>query len=132
MSVNRPTSAATMKSAPRPRRGSTPAAMPLGERMLAGLREAIEAERSGEPLERRFTVRTVKRPPPEPADYSARKVRATRDLIGASQTIFASLLGISTVLEQSWEQGFRKPSKLARRLLDEINRHPQRWRSMIG
>jgi len=98
---------------------------------VAGLKELHDVLKSGESIERRFTVRTVERIS-EPRSYSALKVRATRELVGASQAVFARLLGVSKIQAQSWERGVRTPSKLACRLLDEINRDPQRWRGMIG
>lgn len=101
-----------------------------GRRIIAGLTELVETLERGEPLEARFTVRTVELPP-EPGHYAPRQVRDTRALLGASQTVFASLLGVSTALVQHWEQGFRKPSRMACRLLDEINREPKRWAGMI-
>src|SRR4051794_5713063 len=92
-----------------------------GARIIKALTEVVDVLKRGEPLEKRFTVHTVELPP-APADYTPRKVRATRDRIGASQTVFAFLLGVSTALVQHWEQGVRKPSRMACRLLDEINR----------
>jgi DNA-binding transcriptional regulator YiaG len=103
----------------------------VGERLVAGLKELHDALKSGEPLERRFTVRTVERIA-EPHPYSPLKIRATRELVGASQAVFAKLLGVSKIQAQSWERGVRTPSKLACRLLDEINRDPEHWRGMIG
>src|SRR4051812_22400540 len=97
-----------------------------GQRIISGLTELAEVLERGEALATRFTVRTVELPP-EPSPYSARRVRETRAMLGASQTVFASLLGVSTALVQHWEQGFRKPSRMACRLLDEINREPKRW-----
>jgi putative transcriptional regulator len=103
----------------------------VGDRIIEGLTELAEALERGEPLEKRFTVHTVELPP-KPAVYSPRKVRVTRDRLMASQPVFASLLGVSTALVQHWEQGFRKPSRMACRLLDEINRDPKRWERMIS
>ena len=103
----------------------------VANRMIEGLTELAEALERGEPLEKRFTVHTVELPP-NPADYTPRKVRDTRNRLAASQPVFASLLGVSTALVQHWEQGFRKPSKMACRLLDEINRDPKRWMQMMG
>lgn len=102
-----------------------------GARIIGALTEMAEALERGELLGSRFNVRTVELPP-RPADYTPRTIRATRALLGASQPIFASLLGVSTALVQHWEQGFRKPSRMACRLLDEINRDPKRWATMIG
>ena len=49
----------------------------------------------------------------------------------ASHAVFARLLGISVVLAQAWEQGLRKPSKMACPLLYEINAAPERWRQRL-
>jgi DNA-binding transcriptional regulator YiaG len=102
----------------------------LGQRIISGLTEVVEALERREPLEQRFTVRTVELPA-GPSLYPPRRVRQTRHLLGASQTVFASLLGVSTALVQHWEQGFRRPSRMACRLLDEINREPKRWARMM-
>ena len=75
-----------------------------GREIVASLKEAIEVERSGVPIESRFTVRTVELPD-EPGLYDAISVRGTRDKIGASQAIFAHLLGVSAMLVRAWEQG---------------------------
>ena len=48
-----------------------------------------------------------------------------------SQPVFASLLGVSAVLEKAWEQGRRVPSPMACRLLDEMNHDPKRWSGML-
>ena len=66
----------------------------------------------------------------EPGAYGAAAARATRDRIGASQRVFAQMLGVSTALVQSWEQGARRPSRLARRLLDEMNARPHHWAAL--
>jgi DNA-binding transcriptional regulator YiaG len=101
-----------------------------GREIVASLAEAIEVERSGAPIESRFTVRTVELPD-QPAAYDAVAVRATRDRIGVSQTIFAHLLGVSPMLVRAWEQDQRAPALWARRLLDEMNRDPRHWRRML-
>jgi putative transcriptional regulator len=85
----------------------------------------------GGPVEARFTVRTVELPD-EPGAYDAAAVRATRAKLGASQAVFARLLGVSLKLAQAWERGARQPSPLARRLLDEFNANPRRWIALIG
>jgi DNA-binding transcriptional regulator YiaG len=101
-----------------------------GREIVASLTEALEVEQAGIPLESRFTVRTVT-VPDEPRTYDANAVRATRDMIGVSQPIFAHLLGVSAMLVRAWEQGQRVPALWARRLLDEVNRDPRHWRGMI-
>jgi putative transcriptional regulator len=60
----------------------------------------------------------------EPQDYSADQIRGIRDQLGASQTVFASLLGVSKSLVEHWERGIRGPSVTVRRLLDAIQLAP--------
>lgn len=100
-----------------------------GKKIEAALQEILDALDSGKPLEEVFTVREVE--VPDPKHYNARAIREIRAKLGMSQPVFAKLVGISTVLEQKWEQGTRFPDGTARRLLDEINRDPKYWASMI-
>jgi DNA-binding transcriptional regulator YiaG len=101
-----------------------------GREIIASLKEALEVERAGIPIESRFTVRTAALPD-EPQQYDAIAVRATRERIGVSQPIFAQLIGVSAMLVRAWEQGQRVPARWARRLLDEVNRDPAHWRGML-
>jgi putative transcriptional regulator len=101
----------------------------FGRKLIAALSGAVHAAETGEM--HRLTIREVKLPAP-PTRYDATTVRATRDVIGVSQAVFARMLGVSTVLVQSWEQDVRKPVAMACRLLDEINANPRRWRRMLA
>ena len=100
-----------------------------GRKIIAALTELVEAIESGEPLESRFTVRTVELP--DPGVYDPAGVRRTRAKVGVSQALFAAMLGVSAVLVRSWEHGDRTPAPWARRLLDEVNRDPAHWAGMI-
>jgi putative transcriptional regulator len=105
---------------------------PFGARMIAGLTELVEALERGEPLEKRFTVRTVQRLP-RPGSYDAKRVRATRQSLGMSQSVFAQLMAVSVNLVQAWERGDRIPAPIACRLLDEVARNRSHWvRRAVG
>jgi DNA-binding transcriptional regulator YiaG len=106
------------------------AAIELGKAIVADMTEFAEALEAGIPLESKYTVRRVQLPE-APNKYTSQAVRVTRDRICVSQAVFAHLLGVSTILVQAWEQGNRVPAAWARRLLDEVNRDPQRWRGII-
>jgi putative transcriptional regulator len=106
----------------------------VGDRIIEGLTDLRDVLRAGTPLEKRYTVRTVE--VPEPEEFDARRVRALRARalrarLQMSQIVFARLVGVSTILVQSWEQGVREPSPIARRLLAEVERDPRRWQRMI-
>jgi DNA-binding transcriptional regulator YiaG len=115
------------RTASRPARRTTTA---KGREIVASMREILEVERAGVPIESRFTVHTVELPD-EPVVYNAIMVRATRDRLMVSQAIFAHLMGVSATLVRAWEQGQRNPAPWARRLLDEMNRNPRHWRRML-
>jgi putative transcriptional regulator len=102
-----------------------------GRKIIAALQEGLEALESGEPLENRFTVRyyTV---PGEPSVYDGPSIRAVRDEYAMSQGVFARFLCVSPATVQSWEQGRRSPSPIARRLLDEMVACPDHFRARFA
>jgi putative transcriptional regulator len=101
----------------------------VADDILHGLRELVETIRDGGKPEERFKVRVVEIP--EPTPHTANTVRAIRQRLGISQAAFARLVGVSTILAQSWEQGVRIPSPLAARLLDTIAVDPVAWLSTV-
>ena len=102
----------------------------IAREIIADLKEINATLKAGIPLREKYTVRTV-RTVPDPAPYRAKDVRVTRELIGVSQPVFAQMLGVSAALVRAWECGQRKPSAIARRLLDQIRANPGNWREMI-
>jgi putative transcriptional regulator len=102
----------------------------VGAEILEALEEVRAALESGEPLERRFTVRSYR------FDFAARvytpdDVRSVRRLLGLSQPLFAVFLGVDASTVRSWEQGTRPPSTIARRFMDEVAVNPDYWRSRL-
>lgn len=96
--------------------------------IVAGLTEFRDVLCDGRPLQQseRFTVRTVELDL-DPTQYAPETVRATRAMLSVSQPVFAQLLGTSVDTIQSWEQGVRVPSRMARRFMDEIRANPDHW-----
>jgi putative transcriptional regulator len=101
-----------------------------GARIVKALEKFADDVEAGVPIESKYTVRTV-RVIPKPSSYSPARVRAVRELIGASQEVFAQLLAVSPMTIRSWEQGLRQPSPIARRFLDEIAMSPSHFRGRI-
>ena len=101
-----------------------------GARIVGALDQFADDLESGAPIESKYTVRTV-RVIPKPSPYPAARVRAVRELIGASQEVFAQLLAVSPMTVRSWEQGLRQPSPIARRFLDEIEMSPGHFQGRI-
>jgi putative transcriptional regulator len=68
--------------------------------------------------------RTVTLPPPV-RPIPAKEIRAIRASLGFTQAQFASLLNVPKVTAISWENGTRKPSGAALRLLAVARKHPE-------
>lgn len=100
------------------------------QQILEGLREIAEFATSGDPAQKRYTARQLTLDL-EPGDYTAEKVRATREVFGLSQPLFAKFLGVEVSALRHWEQGIRSPSAVVRRFLDEMNATPDHWRRRI-
>jgi putative transcriptional regulator len=92
----------------------------LGQELISGMMEIVAHQKG------KITLRTTKMEMPEPApELSAEdvsKIRIRR--LHMSQGAFAKLLGVSVRVVQSWEQGEKRPSGAARRLLQVAERNP--------
>ncbi len=98
----------------------------VADQIIERMRDFTEALKSGEPIEERFTCRTIAldlRPTP----HEPKLVKKTRQLLGTSQAVFALLLGVSPNTVRAWEQGVNTPSDIACRFMDEIRRDPEYW-----
>jgi putative transcriptional regulator len=69
----------------------------------------------------RVTRRAV---PPAPKPRSKAQIVKLRHSLQCSQSGFARLLNVSTKTVQAWEQGTRKPSEAALKLLAVAEKHP--------
>lgn len=68
--------------------------------------------------------RTINLPPPV-KPMPAKEIRAIRTRLGYTQIEFAALLNVPKVTAISWENGTRKPSGAALRLLAVVKHHPE-------
>ena len=64
-------------------------------------------------------------PPPVPKPRSKTKIVTLRHNLNCSQASFAKLLNVSVKTVQAWEQGVRKPSYAALKLLAIAEKHPE-------
>jgi putative transcriptional regulator len=102
----------------------------VGSSIVKSLKEFTQALEAGEDIQKRFTCRTV-RLNIKPHAYSPAMVKKTRAILGASQSVFATFLGVSSSAVQDWEQGAKVPRGSARRLMDEIRNNPDYWRRRL-
>jgi DNA-binding transcriptional regulator YiaG len=110
-------------------RGTAAGGTAAGREILGALSDLAEVLRLGEAEQSRFTVRHVE--VAEPGAYDKGAVLRTRERVGASQQVFARMMGVSLNLVQSWEQGTRKPAAYARRLMDLMNDNPEAWARVV-
>lgn len=103
---------------------------PHGASIIADLEGLVETLTAGAPLEQRDTVRRA-RFDFGPRHYAPADVRRVRDLMGMSQAVFASFLGVDAATVRSWEQGQRVPSGMARRFLAEIEDDVEHWKGKV-
>ncbi len=92
----------------------------LGQELISGMMEIV-AHQKGKITLRTTTVE-MPEPPPELSPTDVSKIRSK--VLHMSQGAFAKLLGVSVRVVQSWEQGEKKPSGAARRLLQVAERSP--------
>ena len=98
----------------------------VGKRITRRLKGFVDSLENGDEVRQRFTCRTVQLKL-EPQQYNPKLVKQTREVLGASQAIFAQFLGVSASAVQDWEQGEKPPKGSACRLMDEIRRDPKYW-----
>ena len=93
------------------------------------LNQLAAAVSEGGPLPAGFTVRTVL--VSGPPVVAAADVKAGRESLRVSQSVFARFLGVSAQTVKAWEQGTRVPTGAVRRLLTDIRRHPDHWAARL-
>ena len=96
----------------------------LFERLHSSLAEGIRFTQ-GE-LSLRTTVI-----PAAPPEVGAQEIRSLRNRFAMSQSVLAGLLNVSTKTVQSWEQGLRKPSQAALRLIQVLRARPELIRDVL-
>lgn len=77
------------------------------------------AEKSGLKLDLRSVELPARPKAMKPAD-----IRAVRESLNASQSLFARLLNVSSNAVESWEQGIREPRQATLKLLHIARRNP--------
>ncbi len=70
--------------------------------------------------------------PDPPPEVGADELTEIRLGSGMSQAVFARMLNVSTKTVQSWEQGARKPSQAALRLIQVFRQDPAGLLEIVG
>ena len=95
------------------------------EGIMAGTKQAIEHMKG----ERKLTVRRATMPEP-PKPINAKNIVSLRQKLNVSQTVFASMLNVSSGTVQAWEHGRNRPNGSSLRLLQIIQRDPDLLRKI--
>ena len=101
--------------------------LPVAEQIRKGLEEAIRHAK-GEITLKTTTLEMPDRPPA----VGAEELTEIRLASGMSQAVFARMLNVSTKTVQSWEQGARKPSQAALRLIQVFRQNPAAVLKVVG
>jgi putative transcriptional regulator len=86
--------------------------------LTGALQDAVAFER-GENIALRVT-----KFPPAPKPMPAKEVLRLRKRLALSQAVFARHLNVTPATVRSWEQGVRRPSKAALKLLHIVKKEP--------
>ena len=97
----------------------------LYERLAESLHEGIQFARG----ERRLRATVLAAPPPALEGAAVRRLRRRLKL---SQSALARTLNVSAKTVQSWEQGRRRPSQAALRLLQVLAERPETIWEVVG
>jgi putative transcriptional regulator len=93
----------------------------IGQELIAGLNEAVAYTR-GE-----ITLKSENVSLPKlPKEWKSKKITDLRiKKLRVSQSILAAYIGVTPSALQAWEQGLKKPSGSARRLLELLDQQPK-------
>ena len=99
----------------------------VADQLRKSLEEGIQHLRGEITL--RTTVVELPDPPPGIGPVGLSRLREGRKM---SQAVFAQLLNVSAKTVQSWEQGTRRPSQAALRLIQVFREDPERLMRIAG
>jgi len=101
--------------------------LPLAEQLKNALEEGIRHARGEITL--KTTVVEIPDPPPEIPPEDLTRLRVGK---GMSRDVFARLLNVPTRTVRSWEDGTRKPSQAALRLIQVFRQDPAGVLEIVG
>ena len=96
----------------------------VAEELIEGFTELAETLEAEGDLGKRFNCYQMQLDL-RPKTYTPELVKQTRELLRASQSVFAKFLGVSSKTVQQWEHGNNSPQPVACRFMDEIRNNPE-------
>lgn len=102
----------------------------IGKQIVESLKEFVETLESDVGIEHTFNCRRVE-VAFDSGQCDPQVVKKTRQMLRASQPVFAAFLGVSVQTLRSWEQGVNVPSDIAIRFMFEIRLNPEYWQNRL-
>jgi len=104
----------------------------LGQMMADGAQELADDLVNNADIHAKYSSRNVSFSFVDDAPFTAAEVINARKVLSASQPVFAKFLGFSRQIVSGWEQGKKKPSKHARRILRLIQLDQAYWKKRFA
>lgn len=83
--------------------------------------QSLKDARDFETGKKKLATRTRELPPPAP-EFTGKKIKRLREVFGATQDEFATIMNVKVATVRSWEQGQRKPADASNRLLEILEK----------
>ena len=100
----------------------------LGQALIAGLQDVIEYEKG----KKRLKTTHLEIPDPAPVWTKQQIVRLRKECFKVSQPVFAAILSVKSSTIKAWEQGLKRPSGAASRLIQILSRKPEVLKSLTN
>lgn len=126
--TGKPASPKPPRGVARKRTGDAGPGETMGARIARELEQLADDIEAGKDIEKLYTVHRV-RASVDISEYGPDDVKRVRTQLNVSQPVFAMFLGVDVDSVQSWEQGRREPSGIARRFMEEIETNPRHWKA---
>ena len=93
----------------------------LGQSIIRGLKEVIEYEKG----KRKLRAASLEIPAPAPVWTKKEIARLRKECFKVSQPVFAAYLSVKPSTIKAWEQGLKRPSGAASRLIQILSQKPE-------
>ncbi len=100
----------------------------LGSNIIQGLNDIVEYEKG----KKKLRETSLEIPDPPKAWHKDQISRLRKEVFKVSQPVFAALLNVRPATIKAWEQGLKKPSSAASRLLQIVSLFPNIFKKMNG
>lgn len=100
----------------------------MGRAIIEGLNDVIEYEKGRKKLK----TSSLEIPDPAPLWNQKKLSRLRKEVFKVSQTVFAAMLSVKPATIRAWEQGLKRPSGAASRLIQIIAISPNIFKKIAA